>query len=48
MPHREIRPYVGLIPVNPQKAAGWRMDPPVSVPVAAVHNPALRLQPIHR
>ena len=23
------------MPVMPQKAAGWRMDPPVSVPVAA-------------
>jgi len=26
---------VGFSPVIPQKAAGWRMEPPVSVPVAA-------------
>ena len=24
------------MPVMPQKAAGWRMEPPVSVPVAAI------------
>ncbi|GIX13396.1 MAG: hypothetical protein KatS3mg118_1355 [Paracoccaceae bacterium] len=24
----------------PVKAAGWRIDPPVSVPVAATHSPA--------
>jgi hypothetical protein len=24
-----------LIPVTPQKLAGWRIEPPVSVPVAA-------------
>jgi hypothetical protein len=26
---------VGFIPVMPQTAAGWRMDPPVSVPIAS-------------
>src|SRR5688572_3630304 len=35
MPQREQRPYVGLIPQMPVKAAGWRIEPPVSVPVAA-------------
>src|SRR5436309_15151049 len=34
MPQREQRPYVGLIPTIPVKAAGWRIEPPVSVPVA--------------
>jgi len=34
MPQREQRPYVGLIPQMPTKAAGWRIEPPVSVPVA--------------
>src|SRR5690606_9130768 len=28
-------PYVGLMPVMPESAAGWRIEPPVSVPVAA-------------
>src|ERR1700742_567864 len=34
MPHREQRPYVGFKPTMPQNAAGWRIEPPVSVPVA--------------
>src|SRR3954464_16030229 len=34
MPHREQRPYVGLIPTVPVNAAGWRIEPPVSVAVA--------------
>src|SRR5215207_3648866 len=34
MPQREQRPYVGLMPTVPVKAAGWRIEPPVSVPVA--------------
>ena len=34
MPQRDTRPYVGLMPVMPHRAAGWRIDPPVSVPVA--------------
>ena len=40
IPHREHLPYVGLIPVTPQKAAGCLIDPPVSVPVAASAAPA--------
>ena len=35
MPYRDTRPYVGFKPVRPVSAAGWRIDPPVSVPVAA-------------
>ncbi len=35
MPQREQRPYVGLIPTMPVSAAGWRIEPPVSVAVAA-------------
>src|SRR5690625_7878022 len=31
-----MRSAVGLKPVSPQKAAGMRMDPPVSVPIATV------------
>src|ERR1019366_8257955 len=38
MPQREQRPYVGLIPRVPVNAAGWRIEPPVSVPVAPRHN----------
>src|SRR5919202_3424819 len=34
MPQREQRPYVGLTPTVPVKAAGWRIEPPVSVAVA--------------
>src|SRR5277367_558316 len=33
MPYRDTRPYVGLTPVTPVSAAGWRIEPPVSVPV---------------
>ena len=40
MPQREQRPYVGLMPTVPVSAAGWRMEPPVSVAVAARHRPA--------
>jgi hypothetical protein len=28
------------MPVTPHSAAGWRMEPPVSVPVAATQSPA--------
>src|SRR5512134_2834267 len=35
MPQREQRPYVGLMPTVPVSAAGWRIEPPVSVAVAA-------------
>src|SRR5687768_10436391 len=40
IPQREQRPYVGLIPQMPVKAAGWRIEPPVSVPVAPGAMPA--------
>src|SRR3546814_11173506 len=40
MPNRETVPYVGLMPLTPHKAAGWRTEPPVSVPVAAMTRPA--------
>ena len=40
MPQREHRPYVGLIPTVPVKAAGCRMEPPVSVAVAPRHKRA--------
>src|SRR5690348_9187907 len=35
MPYRDTAPYVGLTPTVPVTAAGWRMDPPVSVPMAS-------------
>src|SRR5215475_6932685 len=38
MPQREHRPYVGFMPTVPVKAAGWRIEPPVSVPVAPRHR----------
>src|SRR5271157_3159415 len=38
MPQREQRPYVGLMPTVPVNAAGWRIEPPVSVPVAPRHS----------
>jgi hypothetical protein len=38
MPQREHRPYVGLMPTMPANAAGCRIDPPVSVPVAPRHR----------
>src|SRR5919108_5275891 len=34
-----MRPYVGLSPTTPQNAAGWRTEPPVSVPSAATARP---------
>src|SRR3954469_24230722 len=40
MPQREQRPYVGLIPTVPVNAAGWRIEPPVSVAVAPRHSRA--------
>src|SRR5215470_14619256 len=40
MPKREQRPYVGLMPTMPVSAAGWRIEPPVSVPVAPRQSPA--------
>src|SRR3989344_1852406 len=35
-PYRETAPYVGFKPTTPQKAAGWRIEPPVSDPRAAI------------
>lgn len=34
MPYRETAPYVGFTPTVPVTEAGWRMEPPVSVPMA--------------
>src|SRR5256884_6988492 len=34
-----MRPYVGFIPTTPQKAAGWRTEPPVSVPKEPAASP---------
>jgi hypothetical protein len=31
----EIKPYVGFNPTIPQSEAGIRIDPPVSLPIAA-------------
>ena len=39
-PHRGTRPYVGFIPTTPVSAAGWRIEPPVSVPSAKRTSPA--------
>ena len=38
-PKRLTRPYVGFSPTTPQKDAGMRMEPPVSVPIAAATMP---------
>src|SRR5882757_379870 len=35
MPYRETPPYVGFTPTVPVTAAGWRIEPPVSVPMAS-------------
>src|SRR3954452_18527914 len=40
MPHREQRPYVGFTPTVAVNAAGWRIEPPVSVAVAPMHKSA--------
>ena len=40
-----MRPNVGFSPTVPQKLAGMRMDPPVSDPMAAWHNPAATAAP---
>ena len=39
-PWRETRPYVGRSPVTPQNAAGVRIEPEVSLPIANGTNPA--------
>jgi hypothetical protein len=33
IPYRLTRPYVGFRPTVPVSAAGWRIEPPVSVPI---------------
>src|SRR6202012_1442308 len=35
-----MRPYVGFMPTQPHNAAGWRIEPPVSVPRLAIHSSA--------
>jgi hypothetical protein len=42
-PQREHKPYVGFIPTSPVIADGKRIDPPVSVPVAAIASPPATL-----
>src|SRR5258708_32877267 len=44
-PVRGTRPWVGLSPVMPQYAAGMRMEPPVSVPMATGIIPAATAAP---
>src|SRR5205085_7910675 len=39
-PYRLTAPYVGFIPTTPHRAAGWRMEPPVSDPRASGAKPA--------
>jgi hypothetical protein len=39
-PWRLTRPTVGRIPTRPQKKAGTRIEPPVSVPTPAIARPA--------
>ena len=39
-PYLETKPYVGFNPTTPQKADGWRIDPPVSLPRAQGTIPA--------
>src|ERR1700754_3678128 len=40
-----LRPCGGLYPTMPQVEAGIRIDPPISVPVARVVNPAASAAP---
>src|SRR3972149_8409788 len=42
MPYRLTLPYVGLRPTTPHNAAGCLMEPPVSVPMDAMHSDAAR------
>src|SRR5215210_4826926 len=39
-PNRDTSPYVGFMPTTPHSAAGWRTEPPVSVPSAHTASPA--------
>ena len=36
-PWRDTRPYVGLYPIQPQIAAGFRTEPPVSEPIELLY-----------
>src|ERR671923_2267144 len=45
MPARLMRPYVGFKPTTPQKEAGLRTEPPVSLPVAQVTRCAASATP---
>ena len=38
-PYRDTLPYVGFIPMTPQRLAGCRIEPPVSVPSDAAQSP---------
>ena len=42
---RDTRPRVGFIPTSPQLAAGMRIEPPPSEPVAAGTRPAATAAP---
>src|SRR6185503_12574225 len=44
-PRRLTRPYVGFTPTIPHSAAGIRIEPPVSEPVAAIAAPAATAPP---
>src|SRR5260370_9030616 len=44
-PWRLTRPYVGLRPVTPQYAAGVRIEPDVSEPIANATSPAATAAP---
>ena len=44
-PARLTKPGVGFIPATPQKAAGWRIEPAVSLPRAAGTSPAATATP---
>ncbi len=39
-PYRLMRPNVGRNPARPHRAAGLRIDPAVSVPIANAQQPA--------
>ena len=39
-PYRLTAPYVGFMPTSPHRAAGWRIEPPVSEPMPSAANPA--------
>ena len=44
-PVRLMRPNVALNPTTPQLLAGWRTDPPVSVPIESSPIPAATAAP---